>query len=191
MSTKEEFAYEMAILEASLDRRKLTDEQIVLRRVAMQRAVGDFPLEILQEACGRYCRQTEEAEWKQFPLPGELRRLCLDVIEEAKSVKARRELLISKFKPQEHECANNHEKSEARSRLVLLPYEVEHVFCQGKIKSTCPRCGALTYVVDPMIAQTMKEFPEQTKGWNPAHKGLLLCKKCYKEFNDNRKIARP
>lgn len=88
-----------------------------------------------------------------------------------------------RFKPEPHGCSlescvvRTVKVSGARKILWdFSPYEAAHVLCPGKPRPTCPACGlAQAPTVNEFVRELMKVFPEETKGWNPQHKGLLLC----------------
>jgi hypothetical protein len=176
----EKFERQMLIMEMSLPPKARSDEERQARRDGMWDAVSDIPINVITEARRRYCNKTDEGEYHMFPTPGQLRRICLDIIEEARVEKEKKRISSRKtYSPQTHKCTTPADISKlVLVRLALLPYEAEHVACQGKIKTTCPDCGALHEYKSPVITGLMKHFPLETAGWNPLHKGLMRCKKC-------------
>lgn len=73
----------------------------------------------------------------------------------------------------------------ARSILAAANgYEALHVRCGTgeEIKPVCVKCGAvLEPWTNPLIKSLMEQYPKETVGWNPAHKGTLACDECCRE----------
>ncbi len=71
----------------------------------------------------------------------------------------------------------------------IAPYESCHVFCPGRPRPICPVCGLAQEPFDnPLIVGLIELFPPETIGWNPAHKGLLVCPSCKRQ---TQTIAEP
>ena len=81
---------------------------------------------------------------------------------------------------EDHKCAKRKDPpSDALRQLAAIaPYEAAHVFCKGKIRATCPACGA-RHLDTAILEGIAKLFPaEQVKGWNHYFKGWTLCPDC-------------
>ncbi len=72
----------------------------------------------------------------------------------------------------------------ARGWLTAInPYEALHVRCDFVPRPVCPVCG--TYQEprpNPCIAHLIEIYEGSTQGWNPLHKGFLLCDLCAKRY---------
>lgn len=100
-----------------------------------------------------------------------------------------------KFQPFSHECCPEGTKIRDTGAYRLLkavnPYEGAHIACPGERFSTrCPNCGSIQQpYLNPFIASLMDRFPQETKGWNPWHKGHVLCADCNEKINSEWKAV--
>jgi len=94
------------------------------------------------------------------------------------------ELPAVKYPPFEHKCTAQTTKVKNSGAWRLLheanAYESSHVACPGeRFPLRCPNCGRQQEPqMNPFIAKLMDIAPAETKGWNPWHKGHILCKDC-------------
>jgi hypothetical protein len=126
------------------------------------------------------CHRAVAASPNYFAPLGLLKNLCESVAtareEEDKYPRA-------KFWPHDHGCGLENKRlsfGTARGMLfVAYPYEGIHVLCRTTKLPRCPHCGVdVSEYVNPFIESLMRIYPEETRGWNPLHKGNLLCVNC-------------
>jgi len=148
-----------------------------------------FSLPVLRAAT----RDVLEASEKRFPSAPELRLAC----ESRELAMLQKQQLRPKFEPLDHGCnlgAQIKVTFEGARKLLARfdAYEAVHVECAGTPHPVCPRCGTCqppfrNPVIDKLME--MPEYKNQTAGWNPYHKGLLLCAKC--EQPGRRRAGKP
>ncbi|MDD5220600.1 MAG: hypothetical protein PHV11_08545 [Candidatus Bipolaricaulis sp.] len=151
-----------------------------------------FPLEAIRQARILIVQDKDRGKWgtaaeraSDFPTAAELFDLCRVYMQTCKSNEEAR-YQFSRFHPTKHQChpqIKGHKSGKANSTRLMLfkanPYEGFHVLCQGQPAPVCPMCGAVQEPwVNPFIKMLMEMHPKETKGWNPYHKGLLLCYSC-------------
>jgi hypothetical protein len=125
-----------------------------------------------------------------FPALGLVLDQCRRATERLRAARKKGNLIV-RFGPEPHDCAVNHSTgrivklSGARKLLSLIePFEAIHVECRGQPNPICPNCGAKQRpMVHEFIEGLMKQFPEETQGWNPYHKSTLLCPRCASQFD--------
>jgi hypothetical protein len=87
-----------------------------------------------------------------------------------------------RFKPFEHECRQVTVLDSVALKLLshVAPYEAQHIACLGgNLTLRCPNCGGeVEPFLNPFISSLIDGFPHETVGWNPWHKGFVLCRSC-------------
>lgn len=115
-----------------------------------------------------------------FPPLGVLRNACESA---AEAFAAEGKYPNVKFWPHDHGCNCEKVRTEISGPRKLLyniaPYEAVHVLCRSNQPPRCPWCGLnVAPFINPFIQLLIETHPEDTKGWNPAHKGNVLCGSC-------------
>jgi hypothetical protein len=94
-----------------------------------------------------------------------------------------------KYPPFPHRCHVMIGKLPRSGSLRMLEninrYEACHIFCPGTFRLRCPNCGcdAGSYR-NPFFELLMTLDLAGTRGWNPEHKGHMLCDPCAKKLGD-------
>ena len=188
--TKGEFEGEWNRLVGSYPVSGMRDADKYLHAKTFFERLQVYPARILHDAMDKLI-DIAPGERAFFPALSRIVQLC-----EA-GVVAERPAFKAPTKPgvlqEAHTCHPNVEKmrqrakenkpikfTEARESLrKIAPYEATHVECRGDIHPACPKCGAIQEAwANSRMVDLMKKYPEQTKTWNPLHKGFLLCDQC-------------
>jgi len=137
-----------------------------------------FNLEVVKRACARAARMSPNF----FPALGLLENCCEAVRDE---IELGLKYPKPKFYPHDHGCGLDGKRvnvSGARRLLFQMsPYEGLHILCRSNRPPRCPWCGIdVAPFENPFHLQLMRSFPGETRGWNPAMKGTILCRNCEK-----------
>jgi hypothetical protein len=182
--TKPEFQSEMKLIAACFPKFKPESWTQVYR--AYYESLAGFPISALQGARQIIVHDPNRGGWgtavalaSDFPTAPELFDLC--------RVWMQRQVhpteLRPNFPPGKHVChpkAVDGKYGKANSTRLLLHkvnrYEGLHCKCLSEATPVCPVCGKVQEKwVNPFISKLMELFPKDTLGWNPLHKGWLLC----------------
>lgn len=178
-TSAEEIIRQMNLLDCAYpEYRFISDDHKSRRlRVAVE-SLSDFTETIIIKARNNLIKSSGD----RLPSIGEVYEACLEAeIDLAAERAPKQHQPIGK--PVEHPCTPLSEFNEAFIwTRIVAPYEASHAKCQGEIQATCPLCGKhYGPVVSPFLERVIEMFPEQTKEWNPYHKGKLPCPECEAE----------
>lgn len=175
-ATEDEIIHELGLLDSAFpEYRFLSDAQKELRKETAIDALSEFPAVVIREARIGIARNGPTS-LPPIPL---VFRTCQD-IENEMADKGTPIPYVSQRELVAHNCSEPPELNQAFSWTSMVSeYEAEHARCEGEILATRPVCGNhYGPIISPLLGGVMKRFPEQTKDWNPFHKGFLLCQEC-------------
>ncbi len=100
-----------------------------------------------------------------------------------------------KFKPFQHQCVSPafkiKDSGSYRMLKAINPYEAIHIACPGeRFPLRCPNCGCQEEpYLNPFFSVLMDLDPTGTKGWNPWHKGHMICNGCNEKLSRDWKMT--
>jgi len=137
-----------------------------VRRMTYYRGLKDYPDAVLTKVLEQAAN-----DFPEFPSLHDLREMCDELVQ-----KSEEQPYGSNFELAVHTCTPIPRTDALDQLRAFFPHEAAHIGCD--CLGTCPMCGSLIDVTNPWTEYLMSIYTDQVQGWNPRHKGFMLCATC-------------